>query len=698
MQNIRPALFLAIITGLAPGAQAAESLYARVASIGGADWSIKDLEVLIDLRGAVPAGNLRIATIDLPAMEVSLPETQVRCGRLKIAPDSFGCLDARFSVELAGIGRGEFSGKVEYDRRNGTATLELRRIPLAGGNVDVSGKVTEDDADLVFSGDGIAIDQLAVLIGHLDPAVASWSAAGSVAVSGNVRARAGGAARVVVKAELHDASVSNEAGTIVTASARGSIGLDATRRADGWEFAVELTADAGEAYVEPVYVNLAEGAVAFSAAGTASETFDTFDLSRYSLQLGSTIDAHGDLRFDMPVSDDDELVFSGSVQFVEASFETLYKSLLQVFAAGTLFGDLETAGTISGVIEFENSAIASADLELHELDADDQQSRFALYGLDGVIHWPGARPDVDEAAPSWLEWQGASAYDIPLGGARIDALLGDDDLELTAPLRIPTMGGALEINRLAVKNYGREDASGLLDAALEPIQLGLLTGAFGWPAFSGTLSGKLPLLQYDGEVVTVGGTLAAHAFDGDIEFANLRLEQPFGLVPRLSGDLRLRQLDLEQLTDTFSFGLIQGRLSGDVTGLEMIAWRPTAMDLHLYTPPGDKSRRRISQRAVEDLASVGGGGAAAALSSGFMSFFDEFSYRKIGLRCVLADGVCRMSGAGPAGESALGQGYYIVQGSGLPRIDVVGYRHEVSWSRLVRQLAQITESGGPTIR
>jgi hypothetical protein len=207
----------------------------------------------------------------------------------------------------------------------------------------------------------------------------------------------------------------------------------------------------------------------------------------------------------------------------------------------------------------------------------------------------------------------------------------------------------------------------------------------------------VPLLQYDGGVVTLGGTLSARAFDGDIEFANLRLEEPLGLVPRLYGDLTLRQVDLEQLTDTFSFGLIQGRLSGDVTGLELIAWEPVAMDLHLYTPPHDSSRHRISQRAVENLASVGGGGAAAALSSGFMKFFDEFSYDRIGIRCILKDGTCSMSGAGPAGESQFGQGYYIVKGSGLPRIDVVGYRHQVSWNALVRQLDSITKSGAPVV-
>ena len=121
------------------------------------------------------------------------------------------------------------------------------------------------------------------------------------------------------------------------------------------------------------------------------------------------------------------------------------------------------------------------------------------------------------------------------------------------------------------------------------------------------------------------------------------------------------------------------------------------MDMRFYTPPDDRSQHRISQRAVENLASVGGGGAAAVLSTGFLQFFDVFAYDRIGLRCVLADNVCRMSGVGPAGSGPQGTGYYLVKGRGVPRIDVVGFRDTVSWPRLVQQLAAITRSGSPTM-
>jgi len=121
------------------------------------------------------------------------------------------------------------------------------------------------------------------------------------------------------------------------------------------------------------------------------------------------------------------------------------------------------------------------------------------------------------------------------------------------------------------------------------------------------------------------------------------------------------------------------------------------MDLHFYTPVDDKSQHRISQRAVENLASVGGGGAAAVLSTGFLQFFEVFAYDRIGLRCLLRNGVCAMSGTGAAKAGPQGRGYYIVKGRGVPRIDVVGYRDTVSWPRLMQQLTAITRSGSPTV-
>jgi hypothetical protein len=117
---------------------------------------------------------------------------------------------------------------------------------------------------------------------------------------------------------------------------------------------------------------------------------------------------------------------------------------------------------------------------------------------------------------------------------------------------------------------------------------------------------------------------------------------------------------------------------------------PEAFDAFLFTPVTDESRHRISQRAVTNLSSIGGGSGgsvAAALQGGFLRFFDDFGYDRIGLSCRLANDVCIMGGVEPAPA-----GYYIVKGAGLPRINVIGSQTRVAWTTLVRQLGSVMES------
>ena len=132
--------------------------------------------------------------------------------------------------------------------------------------------------------------------------------------------------------------------------------------------------------------------------------------------------------------------------------------------------------------------------------------------------------------------------------------------------------------------------------------------AFGWPRFARTLAGRVPALAFrDGEL-RVGGDVEAVIFAGKVVGSNLRLQDPFGRWPRLFADVRARDLDLAAVTNTFAFGSITGRLEADVLGLELFAWSPVAFDARLATPTGDRSKKRISAKAVGNLSNIGGGG------------------------------------------------------------------------------------------
>ena len=255
---------------------------------------------------------------------------------------------------------------------------------------------------------------------------------------------------------------------------------------------------------------------------------------------------------------------------------------------------------------------------------------------------------------------------------------------------LPIFDGGLAIDTLRVRHAGTEEMYVRFDAEVRPISVALLSRAFGWPEFQGTLAGRIPGLQLRQGVVTLDGNLDAEVFDGRVAVRGLSLREPLGKFPRMHASIGVENLDLTLVTQTFEFGMITGRLSGYVSDLETFGWMPESFDAFLFTPPDDHSRHRISQRAVTNLSSIGGGsggGVAAALQGGFLKFFDDFRYDRLGLSCRLANDVCIMGGVLPAPN-----GYYIVKGSGLPRINVIGSQSRVAWTTLVRQLGAMMES------
>ncbi|MDZ4211260.1 MAG: hypothetical protein U1C59_06065, partial [Methylotenera sp.] len=130
---------------------------------------------------------------------------------------------------------------------------------------------------------------------------------------------------------------------------------------------------------------------------------------------------------------------------------------------------------------------------------------------------------------------------------------------------------------------------------------------------------------------------------------------------------------------------------GDIKGLEMQNWKPVKFDAAVQSSPG-KYPKKISQRAVENISALGGGGAAAAVQRSFLRFFKQFNYGKIGFSCRLYNDICYMDGI----ESTNG-GYVIVKGSGIPAITVLGYNRTVGWSELLARIKRVTDGNSTAI-
>jgi hypothetical protein len=170
------------------------------------------------------------------------------------------------------------------------------------------------------------------------------------------------------------------------------------------------------------------------------------------------------------------------------------------------------------------------------------------------------------------------------------------------------------------------------------------------------------------------------------------MQHPFGNAPELAADIDMDQLDMAQLTSVFGFGQITGRMDGDIHGLKLVDWKPVAFNADLTANGGG----RISQNAIKSLTQVGGGGIAGGLQGMALRLFKTFGYSRIGLSCTLVKGVCSMGGISPDPD-ADGNGYTIVEGSGLPHITVIGHERAVDWATLVSRLKSVTEGNAPVI-
>ncbi|MGO4220837.1 hypothetical protein AB4Y64_03085 [Lysobacter sp. TAF61] len=344
-------------------------------------------------------------------------------------------------------------------------------------------------------------------------------------------------------------------------------------------------------------------------------------------------------------------------------------------------GELRLGGAADVRLRVERGDLREADLNLQSASADDPRGGFRFEGLDGNVRFSSTRTLESE-----LRWSGGSLHGLAFGAARLPLLSNDGVLQLRQPVSIPLLGGRAGFDHFQLTppaaDKGLEIRFGL---ELEQLDVAQLSTALGWPAFTGQLTGHIPQARYADDRLDFEGGLAMELFGGTVQVSSLAMERPFGVAPTLSSDIAFDDIDLESLTGVLGFGTITGKLDGRIADLRLVDWQPVAFDARLQSDADAAKasgvRQRISQRAVQDLSSVSDASFVSSLQSQLIGLFDDFGYRNLGIACRLVDEVCEMEGLGSAGP-----GFIIVDGSGLPRLSVVGFNRRVDWPTLLERL------------
>ena len=166
--------------------------------------------------------------------------------------------------------------------------------------------------------------------------------------------------------------------------------------------------------------------------------------------------------------------------------------------------------------------------------------------------------------------------------------------------------------------------------------------------------------------------------------SRLEIENPFSSLAAIRLDATLTNIDLEQLSKTFSFGRISGILEGTVGDLIITAGQPAQFgaDLHSVDRGGEQ---RISVEALDKITVLSSGQSAGSLYGGLAGFFDSFRYSKLGFKAILRNDRLTLRGVETRGNEE-----YLVVGSFLPpTVNIVSHTQTIAFSELIRRLERI---------
>jgi hypothetical protein len=502
------------------------------------------------------------------------------------------------------------------------------------------------------------------------------SAKGRVNGTAKVRGNAGGPAAIEANFAVEGLAFSDVSGLHAGENISGEITAKAMRQAGRqrslWEWQADVTWPQGEVFWQPLY---------FTGQGHHLHVNGNLDDNIIRLLKGNLVLAGiGEVDLSGVVDRSINTVRDLDLRADNLELSTLFSQVLKPFLANTSFTGLKAAGHAGIQLRYRNSASELLTLSLRDVSVEDERERFAFRGVNANIPWQAQGVSVAD-----ISIQSSQLSRIPLGEFRVPLEINGQDLAIPR-MTIPVLDGEFVLENFRASRQA-QDWHWQFSGGLSPVSMQKLTEALKSRPMHGTLSGTIPKVSYTGNTLEMDGALLFKVFDGTVELRNMMVLDPMGRAPSLVADLAMRNLDLNLLTGVFSFGNMQGRVDVAVNGLELFDWKPIKFDASVMSSPGNYPRR-ISQAAVQNISSLGGSGAAAAIQRSFLHIFEEFGYSKIGWSCSLRNGICHMGGI----ESEhIPQGYVIVKGGGIPAITVIGYNRNVDWWELINRLQRITQ-------
>ena len=449
----------------------------------------------------------------------------------------------------------------------------------------------------------------------------------------------------------------------------GSARLDLRQHGSRWQGDIALHLTHGEILITPYYLKI-DGAPLDLSARLDWQP-GRLTLRDLTLDDGKT-HAHADLDWNLA----HKRLTALTLHQLSGDADNLYRRYLKPMLGDGLFGDAELQGSLYLRGNYRDGKIGYLAAVLNHIHISDRQGRYELRDLDGQAG--------NNGEPSRLSLAGARWHKLPVGAMRAELRWDASGVTLQKPLHIPLLDGGITLHRLTPRGDNYQ-----ISAQIDPISLTHLGEALDTVRFRGMISGTLPDIRLARDGLQLRQPVNVAVFDGNVQIEQLHISRFFSDAPLAVFNLRLSRLDLQQLTNAFGIGEIEGRIEGSAEDVVLTNWRPQHFRARLHTPAQNPGRRRISHEAVAYLSRVGDGGGGLMVNQ-FIRVLNRFPYDKLGFSAELTNGVLKLDGIAPAADGQ--NGYYLVKGRGAPRLDIIGHTRDIDWAELIERIKLATVS------
>ena len=656
-----------------------------------AKWQFDDLdasglkfEIAVDSEGLALIA--KAETITLPEPLNKINNVVLYCHNIELLAAQSSCKKGELNFHHKTLGQQRLRFKIIAKSEQQYYQIQIKDLNIDSTKLDVDIELKKDRWYLALVTNETSYDSLHRIASHFLSQqklslLTQWQFTGNIAINSYIYGVGSRLNKLQLDLALNDMTGGDSEGNFVTEAATSLINIDALNKSGIWQWQAAMQLTVGQGYGDPIFLDFSENPIDINGIGTWKPETNRFEVSKLDFKHKNVLQGQAQIVMQSNV------LASLDVNIEQTAIAPFYENWLQPFFVGTAADTVSLEGEVEVNFQkkIDNYFI---DLSFDNVKIDDENKRFGLNGFNGKVAWTSFASPVQ----SDIKWQSAYLYAIPIGETRFKAKVADSKLSLLAPLTVPVLDGELQVESLNLENNDKK-TEWAFEGLLTPISMESLSSVLEWPLLHGKLSGVIPQLSYKNQQINVDGALMVKLFEGTSIIRDLRLTKPFGSLPQLYANIDLLNMDLETLTETFEFGKITGKLDGKINNLRLSNWHPVQFDAHFLSSEKNKTKKRISQQAVNNLSQVGGG-AGGVLSRSFLRFFEDFSYQRLGLSCKLRNEVCQMSGVGETKA-----GYYIVKGGGLPpRINVIGHTRRVNWPELIARLKAVSNSSGPVVR